>query len=58
MTTRSIVVLAERMEGIGGVIDEKRNGDTDDGNEVRNGVGCVDNGCGCGVGGRRDFGEG
>ena len=42
----------------GGVVDEKRSGGTDDGNEVRNGVGCVDDGCGAGTGGRRDSGEG
>ena len=42
----------------GGVVDGKRGGGTDDGNEVRNEVGCVDGAGGCGAGGRRDFGEG
>jgi hypothetical protein len=43
----------------GGVVDGKRSGGTDDGNEVRNEVGCVDDGSGdCGAGGRRDSGEG
>jgi len=38
----------------GGVVDGKRGGGTDDGNEARNEVGCVDDG----AGGRRDSGEG
>jgi hypothetical protein len=42
----------------GGVVDGKRSGGTDDGNEVRNEVGCVENDAGCGTGGRRDSGEG
>ena len=43
----------------GGVVDGKRRGGTDDGIEVRNEVGCVDDGSGeCGAGGRRDSGEG
>lgn len=42
----------------GGVVDGKRSGGTDCGNEVRNEVGCVDGGAGCGAGGRRDSGEG
>jgi hypothetical protein len=37
----------------GGVVDGKRSGGTDGGNDVRNEVGCVD-----GAGGRRDSGEG
>jgi hypothetical protein len=45
--------------GNGGVVDGKRNGGTDDGNEVRNEVGCDDDdGGGCGARGRRDSGEG
>lgn len=42
----------------GGVVDGKRSGGTDGGNEVRNEVGCVDGGGGCGARGRRDSGEG
>ena len=44
----------------GGVVDVdgKRSGGTDDGNEVRNEVGCVDGSGGWGARGRRDSGEG
>jgi hypothetical protein len=45
--------------GNGGVVDGKRSGGTDDGNEVRNEAGCDDaGGSGCGARGRRDSGEG
>ena len=44
--------------GNGGVVDGRRSDGTDDGNEVWNEVGCVDDGIGCGAGGRRDSGEG
>jgi len=42
----------------GGVVDRKRSGGTEDGNEVRKEAGCVDGGSGCGARGRRDSGEG